>query len=203
LSELRFSSPLNQVRARSFFLLAALALSNFLVVSGCGQPSMDKVARNDPSTAAAKAIESYDKNSDGKLAADELKASPALTASLRRLDGNRDSALSADEIKARFDELDKWAKYVGLDMTVTSRGQPLVGALVTLTPEPFMGDYPTLSGTTVDGGACPLVAEGWDLIAVPAGFYTVRIVHPAQRIDAVRGVEISDDSTGSRLQIAL
>jgi hypothetical protein len=45
--------------------------------------------------------------------------------------------------------------------------------------------------------------DGRDLPGVPAGFYAIRVVHPGQQLDAIRGVEISDDMTSSRLEISL
>ena len=113
----------------SFFLVAQI-----LSASGCGGSPSASLQSYDPQTAAAKAIELYDANGDGKIAADEVKKSPALAVSIRRLDGNRDGALTTDEIQARFVELDKWAKYVALDTTFTHRGRPLVGAQLQCRP---------------------------------------------------------------------
>ena len=181
-------------------------MSAFLLVqvSGCSGSPGGKLKAYDPPTAAAKAIELYDANGDGKLAADELTKSPALAVSARRLDSNRDSMLTADEIQARFEEAAKWPKLIGLDTWVSARGRPLVGAELTLTPEPFMGDnYPVFKGSTVEGGGYVSPTDERELIGVPAGFYTLRVVHPGQRIDIVRGIEIASDTTGSRLEIAL
>ena len=185
-------------------LLTVLLSVPLLALCGCGGSPGATLESYDPPTAAAKAIEIYDSNSDGKLGPEELKKSPALLASFRRLDTNRDGALIADEIQARLEEQNRWAKFLALDLAITTRGRPLVGAKLTLTPEPFMGvGYPTLTGTTVEDGGCPLDAGGRDIPGVPTGFYTVQVVHPGQSIDAVRGVEIAEDTTGSRLQIAL
>ena len=184
----------------SFFLVAQI-----LSASGCGGSPSASLQSYDPQTAAAKAIELYDANADGKIAADELTKSPALAVSIRRLDGNRDGALTTDEIQARFVELDKWAKYVALDTTFTHRGRPLICAQITMSPEPFMGEnYPTYTGPTLEGGTGALQPDdGREFPATPSGFYTVRVVHPGLGIDEVRGAEISDDSSGSRLMIAL
>jgi EF hand len=173
-----------------------------LPLAGCGSGSKpDKLAWNDPEMTAAKAMEVYDKNGDGQLAADELKASPGLAASAKRLDKNRDGKLSTDEVRARVDELYKWVKYNGLDLTVTSKGRPAAGAEVTLTPEPFFGeDFPTYTGKVTESGSCPLVGDG-RYLPVPIGFYTLKIVNAGK--ETVRGVEIATDTTGSRLEIAL
>lgn len=179
------------------FLLVVL-----VVFAGCSASRPEKLTWNDSAAAAAKAMETYDRNSDGQLSADELKACPGLSSSLRRLDKNRDSKLSADEIRARFDELYKWVKYNGLDLTVSSRGRPATGAEVTLTPEPFMGeDFPTYTGKVTESGSCPLILSDDRYLPVPVGFYTLKIVNGGK--ETVRGVEVATDTTGSRLEIAL
>ena len=173
-----------------------------LVLAGCSGSRPETLTWNDSAGAAAKAMETYDKSGDGQLAADELKACPSLSESLVRLDTNRDKKLSADEIRARFDELYKWVKYNGLDLTVTSRGRPATGAQVTLTPEPFMGeDFPTYTGTVTESGTCPLSTGDDRYLPVPVGFYTLKIVSAGK--ESVRGVEVATDTTGSRLEIAL
>jgi hypothetical protein len=187
--------PLNA----ALFLLCALE-----VLSGCGKRVATKLQRNDAATAASKAIEAYDKNGDGKLSAEEFSASPALAASLRRIDSNDDKIMSKEEIQARLESLDAQADYIGLDVRVTSKGKPLADAEVTFQAEPFLGDVlPTFSGTTNDGGGCPLKSEGKQLPGIPIGLYQVKIVNAKQRINTVRGVEIADDTTGNRLEIAL
>jgi hypothetical protein len=178
-----------------FLLLASAALA------GCSAPRPEKLSWYEPADAATKAIDMYDTDSDGQLSADELKASPGLSHSWRRLDTNRDSNLSAEEIRTRFEELHRWVKYNGLDLTVLSRGRPASGAQVTLVPEPFMGDdFPTYRGTVMESGSCPLAADD-RYLPVPVGFYTLKIVHAEK--ETVRGVEIATDTTGSRMEVKL
>jgi hypothetical protein len=183
--------------------VTALVLS--LLSGGCGGLSAPaKLEKYDPATAAAKAIEIYDKDDDGKISANEVKDSPALATGGRRFDSNGDSVLTKDEIQARMTALEAQADYVGLDVRILSAGKPLVGAALKLIPEPFLGNgLPTFSGTTVDGGGCPLVSSGKQLPGIPNGLYRAQIVHAAQGINTVRGVEIADDTTGNRLEIAL
>ena len=160
--------------------------------------------RNDAATAASKAIETYDKNGDGKLSADEFNASPALAASGRRIDSNDDKIMSIEEIQKRLEALDAQADYIGLDVRVTSKGKPLADAEVTFLAEKFLGDgLPAFSGTTNEGGGCPLKSDGKQLPGIPIGFYQVKVVNAKQRINTVRGVEVADDTTGNRLEIAL
>ena len=181
-----------------------LLIAVCLCAVGCGGAGFGKLSRNDPETAAAEAMELYDGNSDGMLTADELQKSPPLAAAARRIDRNGDGAVAKDEIQTRMQELEEHARYYGLDVHITSKGRALIGAELTLIPEPFMGDgYPTYSGKVAEGGACVLTSDGKQLPGVPAGFYQAKIIHSGQQIDAIRGVEISDDTTSSRLEIAL
>jgi hypothetical protein len=55
----------------------------------------------------------------------------------------------------------------------------------------------------VEGGIGVLLSEGREYPATPSGFYTVRIQHADSGIDEIRGVEIADDTTGSRLAVAI
>jgi hypothetical protein len=59
------------------------------------------------------------------------------------------------------------------------------------------------SGTTNSDGVCVPAGSDVELPGIPRGFYQVKVNHPGQRIDVVRGVEIADDASGNRLQISL
>jgi EF hand len=184
------------------FAKFSLCIVVSLIVSsaGCGGPKT--MSKNEPATAAVKAVEAYDKNGDGKLSGDEVKKAPALAASGKRVDRNRDGTITKDEIETRMKELDNFADFVALEATVLSKGKPLTGAEVTLTPEAFMGDsFPTYRGTVQNEGRLPLVNDGKTLPGIPTGFYTAHIMSAGKEI--VVGVEIADDTTGSRLEIAL
>jgi hypothetical protein len=93
------------------------------------------------SRAGSQAIELYDKNADGLISGDELEKAPALKEALPQLDTNGDKAVSADEIAAR---VNAWKEMktgmTALHCHVTLDGQPLVGAIITFEPEPFLGD---------------------------------------------------------------
>src|SRR3954466_13016517 len=78
-------------------LLVAVSIS-----SGCGKSNRVTVDKYDPATAAAKAIEAYDRNGDGKLSAEEVKSSPGLSEGSSRIDKNRDGILTSDELTTHF-----------------------------------------------------------------------------------------------------
>lgn len=182
-----------------------LILPTFVALCiGCGTAGIGPVQSYDAATAASKAIETYDHNGDGKLSADEIESSAALAASKQRIDRNGDGILTAEEIQMRLEEIDAQSDYIGLDVTVSYKGRPLVGAELTLTPEPFMGaGNPIFTGITVEGGGGPLVNQGRRLPGIPPGFYEATIVHTGYGINEVKGYEISDDATGNRLRIVL
>jgi hypothetical protein len=183
----------------------ALLLLLLSLATGCGGSARSEVQRKyEPALAAAKAIETYDSNHDGKLSAGELKSCPALRGSIPRIDRNADGNLTADELQARLTEIDSQADFIGLDVHVTYKGRPLVGAELTLTPEKFMSEgAQSYSGTTITGGLCPLRGERVQVPGVPPAFYQVRIVHAEHGLDVVRGCEIAEDTTGNRLRFAL
>ena len=182
--------------------LSALQLS--LLLSGCGGIGGAPPTKNEPAAAAAMAIETYDRNGDGQLSGDELSNASALIASGRRIDRNGDNVLTKDEIQVRMEELEPQADYIPLDVRILTKGRPLVGAELTLSPAPFMGEnYQTFTGTTDEAGSCFLQGDGKELPGVPVGFYHARVVQSAQGIDLTRGIEIADDTTGNRLEISL
>jgi hypothetical protein len=148
-------------------------------------------------------MESYDRNGDGQLAADELRDCPALLIGRPRIDRNSDGVITAEEIQARFAALKLQSDIKVLDLRVTAKKRPLSGATVTFTMEPLMGEgLQSYSGMTNEQGMCELIGTKVDLYGVPVGYYTVHITHAGQAIDATRGCEVADD-VGNRLEIAL
>lgn len=177
----------------------------WLVTFGCGHTVTSQLPSYDPAFAASKAMELYDRNKDGKLGADELGACPALLVGLPRIDRNNDRTISAEEIQARFAALEQQSDVKTIDLLVTSKKQPLGGATVTFTPEPFMGDgLQSYSGTTTERGRCELIGSQVDLYGLPVGYFKVHVVQEGQGLDVTKGCEVADDSPeGNRIEIAL
>lgn len=172
--------------------------------TGCGGAAKSQVQGNEPSVAAAKAMELYDADKDDRLSAAELKNCPPLASAIKRIDTNGDGVIARDELQARFEALETQSDLVAVQIRVTSGRQPLADAVVTLTPEAFMGDgLQSYSGTTSATGDCYPTGESVELPGVPRGFYQVKIQQAAQGIDVTRANEISDDSSRNRLQIDL
>jgi hypothetical protein len=199
--EFRMSLFRRTTRICTFAMLSIVALS----FVSCGRSKRFAIQKKyDPATAAAKAMEVYDRNQDGKLSAEEIKASPGLTDAASRIDKNRDGILTAGELQARFQTLDSQAPSMLLHVDISLKRAPLAGASVTFVPELFMGDgLQSYVGTTTDAGVCDLKGERAETLGIPSGFYQVKVVHPGRSINALRGVEIADDTTGNRLEIAL
>jgi hypothetical protein len=193
-----------------FFASAMIKPSTFAAlfltaVAGCGGSVASQLPTIDPAKNAAKAMELYDANGDGKLVKDELRNCPSLLVAAPRLDQNSDGAIATEEIAERFDALQSHSDIKVVDLTVTLKRKPLAGATVTFTPEPFMGeDLQTYTGVTSDQGRCELIGTEVDLYGIPIGFYKVDIVHQQHGVNAVRGVEVADDVPSiNRLEIAL
>ena len=86
---------------------------------------------------------------------------------------------------------------------LSKRGRPVVGAVVTLTPEPFMGEgFPVFQGTSDEEGMVIVEAQDSDIPDVPTGLYQVTIADPASNTEKQTGCEVSDD-VGSRLNFSL
>jgi hypothetical protein len=171
----------------------ACSLLFVLGLSGCGGKSpVSQLRDGTPPEAAAKVMELYDGDSDGKLVAAELAASPGLTEGLSRIDANKDGAVDLAEMTARFTALDDLSDVVSMQVMVTSNGTPLDGAVVTLTPDPCMGeDKQAYEGTTINGVVAPvgLVTP----MPTPTGYYTLHIVHATTGVDLTRGHEVTED----------
>lgn len=164
-----------------------------ICLAGCsGKSVVSQLRDGTPPEAAAKVMELYDGDRDGKLVAAELATSPGLAEGLSRIDANRDGAVDLAEMTARFTALDDFADVVSMQVTVTSNGTPLDGAVVTLTPDPCMGEGKQVyEGATVNGSVTPmgLVTP----MPTPTGYYTLHIVHAATGVDLTRGHEVTQD----------
>ncbi len=121
-------------------------------------------------------MELFDKNKDGQLDDAELAACPGLKSAKAAFDTDKDGKVSKAEIVARFR---KYAEaQPGMSTypcRVTLQGQALVGATVTLTPEPFMLGVPAASGVTDDRGEVTLRVEGQPLPGLFCGLYRVEV----------------------------
>jgi hypothetical protein len=146
-------------------------------------------------------MEAYDANKDGKLAADELKASPAIIDAMPRIDKNYDKAADQSEMEARFAEHEGLAQVISFDLRVTANRRPLECATVTFSPEPFMGEgKQSYVGVSNSDGDCLLKGEEVKMPGLPTGFYKVHIVQQASGVDATLGCEVAGDSpTANRM----
>lgn len=169
----------------------------------CGGSLKSQISRKAaPAEAAAAAIQAYDTDGDGKLSLAELQKAPALRSGLVRLDANRDSVVTLDELQSRLQTIENGSDFIALAISVATKGRPLVGASVTLTPAPFMGaGLQSYTGTTVSGGSCQLQGTEARLPGLPVGYYEAKITNPQRNIDQIVGCEIADDASGSHLEL--
>ena len=158
------------------------------------------------SVAAAKAIEQYDTNGDGKLDRAELDACPALKSAFRRIGAAGDEAITAARIAARIRQWqDSRAGRLSLNGIVLRNGRPLADAQVRFVPEKFLGDKMKIaSGTTDSSGVAVLsipTSGPDDPPGIPPGFYRVEITAPGDGVPAkyntesVLGLEVAVDAT--------
>ena len=174
------------VRVR--ILLCGLAVA----LGGCGGDAFTTVELT-PKTASQAAMVKLDRNQDGKLDRDELKAAPGLELALDRVDTDSDAAVSAEELTSRLAAYASQSDLIALVVLVTHRGKQVSGAEITIAPEPFMGDgYVVFSGTTDSRGECNPTATGGSFPGLPLGFYTVRICH-GDHGESLFGLEVAED----------
>jgi hypothetical protein len=172
-------------RAIGLILAAALLLD-----TGCwrGLPRLRPPSIN-ASSAAAKAIEMYDADKDGKIGGAELDKSPALKAALAQIDTAGEGTITAAKITAR---IKKWQENkiarMQLECIVLHNGKPLAGAEVKFIPEAFLGDeIKTATGKTNQRGMARLsgaTASRADPPGVAFGLYRVEITKPGEKIPA-------------------
>jgi hypothetical protein len=159
-----------------------------VLVAGCsGGPQRVKPPKIDVSSSAAKAIELYDTNHDGKLSQEELAKCPGILVMLDSYDTNHDKFVDQEEIRERLSLLLRnGTGATQLGCNITYKGSPLVGAKVVFEPEPYLGtDIQAAEGTTNNYGAAelgmpaekaPAALKNMNLIQY--GTFKVRVTHP-------------------------
>lgn len=170
-----------------------LCLAAFAIAAGCSSAPSRVTAPGISGSAASDAMTKYDKNSDGALDDDELKAVPGIARAKARFDKNSDGKVSADEISTRIGE---WAgSKVGLtqySLTFLLDGRPLDGATIKFVPEEFLGpDIKGGTGTTDSTGRANIAIAQEDLRpdekglqGMRLGVYKIEITHPSIQIPA-------------------
>jgi hypothetical protein len=143
--------------------LAAVAVLSLAIYLGCDRPPprVEQPVYN-PTAAAAKAMELYDTNKDGKISDKELDKCPGLKASLKVMKTDKTKGITKEMITER---MNKWVESrigrTSLSCMVTRGGQPLVGATVKFVPESFLSD------TLKDVAQGETNATGMAMISLP------------------------------------
>jgi hypothetical protein len=169
---------------------------------GCGGKSaVSQLRDGTPAEAAARVMALYDGDHDGKLTATELAAAPGLVDGLPRIDSSHDGVVDLTEMTARFTAQDELSDIVAVQVLVTNKGTPLDGAVVTMTPDPCMGEgKQTYEGKATNGLAQPIGTT--TPMPTPTGYYTMRIVDSANGVDMTRGYEVAEDGpSANRLTV--
>jgi hypothetical protein len=171
-------------------------------VPGLLRPPKATVPKLDPSEMAEAAIKLYDKNGDSKIAGEEL--SPALKASLSDNtsgaphDANGDRAYDKEELESRLKAyLKDRIPFYSVICEVSLDGNPLEGATVTYTPEPFLGpEYKAVSGKSDAQGIASLTP-------LPPGIYRVTITKDAGGKETLLETYNTKTTLGQELAVGL
>ena len=147
------------------------------LASGCSSRPAPQWPELVPGDVAKRAMDEYDKNHDGKIDAEELKASPALLEAMATMDVNHEGSLTEAKIAER---VRKWLKGGTIVfnplVSVSLDGQPLSGATVAFEPETFMGPaYKPTSAVTDAAGTCLPPGDDPKFPGLHVGLYRVRI----------------------------
>jgi hypothetical protein len=157
------------------------ACLGLLLMAGCSdQPKPPPRFHLDPQQAAQAAMDLYDKNGDGTLDAQELKASPPLVELLKNLqkwEPGHPESLTRDDLAARFKAWNEdTSTLFNVTPTVNLDGKPIEGATVTYDPEPFLGpSFHAHEGTTNAAGLALLKPELSGFPGIYVGLYRVSI----------------------------
>jgi hypothetical protein len=157
--------------------------------AGCGdRPAQTATAGVNAEEAAKAALGLLDRDVDGTLSEEELKASPPLVDALPAYDTNKDGSLAQAEL---ISGIERWTERgVGatvLPFSVKLDGRPLKGAQVRIVPAPFLGDAikPATGVSDQSGsGSLDIAPENrptnfpTSVPVVQSGLYLVEITHP-------------------------
>ncbi|MCC6123378.1 MAG: hypothetical protein IT426_00300 [Pirellulales bacterium] len=195
---------------------AVLGMVSLAFSSGCDRPP-PRVYGPDykPSAEAAKAMELFDTNKDGKIAGTELDKSPGLLASLKVMGTDRERGVTPDHIKQRAEKwLESKIGRMNINCQVLRNNQPLVGATVKFVPEPFLTDAldKTPEGTTSPTGMAMVSlpttpGPDGDPAGMAPGIYRVEVTKSGESIPAqyntatTLGQEVSLDNPDIQLGI--
>ena len=155
------------------------AIAAFVSTGGCGGNGggTSSTLPINPSAAADKAIELYDKDGSGSLNESELAAAPGFLAARDRYDKDGDRQIARDEIQERLKSIAATGtSLLTVDCRVLQGGRPLAGANVRFVPDPSMEDalLPATGTTDANGRVNPSIAEE----QVPDERKGVRIMQP-------------------------
>ena len=184
----------------------ALLFGLLTSLSGCSTALPPLIPPDWNSAAGEAAIQEYDSDGDGLLAAVELDRVPALKSATSRIDTNNDSKLSPEEINAR---IQKWRDLniaiMPTTVNVFKDRQPLADIEVTLVPEKFLGDAikPAKGTTNQNRTAVIRISSSRDEEGVHQGFYRIVLskkaadretLLPKFNTETELGAEIAADS---------
>jgi hypothetical protein len=143
----------------------------------------------DPDGYADAVLSKLDKNGDQSLDKSEQAGAPGIAWGAKRIDTDKNGALSREELVARFELYRKMR--LGLtsqNMQIMYKGQPLVGAKVTLVPEFFLAEViePASGESIIEGYVDPRIPD-MDPPGLRVGYYKVVVESPKVKIPAKYG----------------
>lgn len=157
--------------------LLALALLACPLAGCSNRPARVPAPHINPEAIVEAVFEQADADRDGSLRSSEQRTVPSIAAAAGRLDADGDGAVTRDELLTWLEVVrDSRVAINPLDVVVTQRGRPLVGATVRLVPEPFMGgEVQAAEGVTEAEGTAAMTIADAKYPGVNCGLYRVEI----------------------------
>jgi hypothetical protein len=159
-----------------------------LAATGCSSSLPARLAAPalDPEAVATAIVARVDRDASGGLSPAEVATLPSLAAAADAVDADRDGSLTRSEVAAWLKTLrDSRVALTPLFATVSRGGSPLVGAVVRLEPEEFMGGtMQPAEGTTDTHGNAVMAIPGAAKPGVNLGLYRVVITSPTTAVPA-------------------
>jgi hypothetical protein len=174
------------------------------ILFGCSRgPKAVERPKIDAAQMAASALQQLDADGDGTINSTEANRAPGLAAAFKRTDTNQDGSLTADEISQRLEAIVSTSPaMVNFVVELSSQGQPVEGAIVTVLADDFLGNqFPKGNGTTDEFGIASITMAKEDMPfegapeGIRPGLYRIEVQTQGKNVTPpVAGVEVSMDA---------
>jgi hypothetical protein len=143
---------------------------------GCGGSTPGGISFN-PAQSAKLAMEDYDENGDGLIDFAEADKCPAIKVAFKRIDSDGNESISYTELRTRIEYfITADSTIISGEVEIKKGSEALKGAVVTFTPERFMGNLIKASkGVTDADGIAYMSGQESSFPGIYLGYYRVQV----------------------------